>query len=294
MRLPDEHFCYSCLLLPHEAELEAQTPSLIRKRLALAHIQETSPTNATNLMNAMHLSNTEDDHKTFNDIVDGLQQDGYLARGGPSIMSMMNKESAANALREFISPIAHISHHFVTLKDGENENVRKTLIAAALKQYTRGRAYLPDEGHIDYEQQVVEDAFGEKSHRWGFYSSIEESRKRKAISPLIEGLPYKRTALTRNESCYKNTPPANVTTPFYKSRKISVMRKASRCESLVCLDRSSPSTVFSMDEVLAEAIHVATSEAQWEEFRRGGRGRDTSETGSISHSAPRTALRRSR
>lgn len=272
VKLPDEHFCYSCLLLPREAETAARMPTVVHTRLALVHIQHNSSTNAVDLMNAMHLSNTEEDHRIFNGIVDEIQQDGYLIRHGPTITATMNEDSADEASHKYISPLCQISHHFVALKDGENTRLRTDAIAAAVKEYTRGRAYLPEKGHPDYEQVIAEDIPGNTRLRWGFYSHAEETRKRKATSPHLEGTPplRKRTALTRKASFHKGSPLVVATPSPNQPKGTSVMQKASRCEALVHLDRSSPSTVFSLDEVQVEAVNVAISDVQWEEFRNNG------------------------
>ena len=311
VRLPDEHFCYSCLLLPREPEVNASMGTLVYKRLALSHILENNPADASALMRAMHLSDkVTGDHEIFNSIIDELQHENYLTRSGTTIMAMMDAESSALALRNYINPLAQISHHFAALKDREKEKDRERAIVSAVRKYTAGRAYLP--GHdIEYSQENVEDAFGVSITRWGFYN--DESQKRKTTSPPVletppakkvafgrdyndEGInnqpppPY-QTALARKASYHEGTPSVDATPPSMRS---SLARRASRCEELVKLDRSSPSTVYSLDEVLSEAVLSATSEVQWEEFARSGGSRereDMSESQSIPHSTPKTARR---
>ncbi len=306
VRLPDEHFCYSCLLLPHETEVNAQMGTLVYKRLALSYVQDNNSTDAAALMRAMHLSHTvTDDNQIFNSVLDELQRDKYLTRAGTAIIATMDEDSSALALREYINPLAQISDHFKALKDGETDKHREKAVAAAVNEYTAGRYYLP--GHdVDYVREDVEDAFGANITRWGFYE--HRSRKRKATTPPVAETPLVKkvasagghsdeasgnatpppyqTALARKASYHEGTPPVDATPPLLRS---SLARKASRCKDLVRLDRSSPSTVFSLEDVMSEAVLSATSQVQWADYAKNGgsrRGDDMSVTDSIPHSSP--------
>ena len=256
-KLPDEHVCYSCLLLPREVELEARMPALIHKRLALEHLKEKNPTNATALMNAMHLSNTEEDHKIFNNIIDTLQQDGYLTRGGSAIKATTGKAVTAKAFRSILNPIAQISHHYSVFKDGEDASSRKKDIRDAIKEHTRGQDYLPREGHINDKQQ----------------NTPQQARKRKASDLPVEETPQHKSVRADKATHRKPTRSMDKTPPTEPPTSTPVTRKASCCESLACLDRSSPSTTFSLSTVLEEAVLTAVSDVQWEEFARRNRRR---------------------
>jgi hypothetical protein len=273
-------------------------PTLVYKRLALAYIQQKNPANTDDLMNAMHLNKIQaDDNEIFNTIIDELQQEGYLTRRGLAVTSTMDKESSTLALRDYINPLAKISHHFGAIKDRETIEHRTDAIAAAVEEYTQGRAYLPSEPNVNYDFLLVHDAFENSIQRWGFYPDLvaPESRKRKAATPPVEETPptqrmrhsievdqipppYQLSSscrehtpppyqnLPRQASYHEGTPPLDATPPPLKS---SLRRIASLCDELVRVDRSSPSTVFDMDDVFAEAVHVATSDVQWEQFGSG-------------------------
>jgi hypothetical protein len=273
-------------------------PTLVYKRLALAYIQQKNPANADDLINAMHLNKMQaDDNEIFNTIIDELQKERYLTRRGLVITATMDKESSTLALRDYINPLAKISHHFSAIKDRETAEHRMDAIAAAVEEYTQGRAYLPSEPNVNYDFLLVNDAFENSTQRWGFYPDLvaPESRKRKAATPSVGETPptqrmrhsvevdqtpppYQLHSSRRNQtpppyrnmarkaSCYEGTSPLDATPPPPTS---SVRRMASRCYELVRVDRSSPSTVFDVNEVFAEAVHVATSEVQWEHFGSG-------------------------
>jgi hypothetical protein len=264
-KLPDEHFCYSCLLLPREVELAADMPALVHKRLALAHIQVHNPTDVDCLMKAMHLVNMEDDYQTFNAIMDSLQQHGYLMRNG-SMITATGKDLAANIFRDFISPIAQISHHFVAIKDDETASGRANDIAVALQQYTQGRPYLPTndsigDDSIGDDQQLARESDGEHSQDH-LIATPQKVLKRKGSHELVGENPYKWNI--RDEA----TPSRDPRPPLNSRVRTPVARIASHCERLVCLDRSSPSTVFPLSRALDEAVGVASSDVQWGGFER--------------------------
>ena len=52
--MPNEHFCYSCLLLPRAEVVNKEMPAVVRMRLALTHIQddEVQTIEETSLMKA--------------------------------------------------------------------------------------------------------------------------------------------------------------------------------------------------------------------------------------------------
>lgn len=266
VKLPDEHFCYSCLLLPQEAELEAQMPVLIHRRLALAHIQANSPTNADCLMRAMRLTNTEEDHERFNEIMDSLQEDGYLARHGSAITATIDKELAMNVFRDIISPLAQVSHHFVVIKDDETATLRANAVSAALEVHKQNRPYVANQVHIEDEQQSANDSYGEHSQGRGFHWTLQKSRKRLYPDTPVEETPCKRNAGAGREAFSEEATSPFATPPPHLLIGGSARRMASRCEAVVCLDRSSPSTVFPMGGALDEAVSVASSDVQWEEF----------------------------
>lgn len=275
-------------------------PTVVHKRLALAHIQQNNPTNADEVMDAMHLSRMQaEDNEVFNAVVDGLLEEGYLTRSGLIIRSSMDQDSSNIALRDYINPLAKIAHHFSALKDRETATNRTNAIAAAVEEYTGGRAHLPTEEGVSYDSILVQDAFGAKIRRWGFYPDpgpnpdLVESRKRRATTPPVGETPPARRARLESVEGNQQTPPYQIPinrTPSHHNRtpllhqslarkasyhegtqslgvtppqRSSIRRRASCCDELVKLDRSSPSTVFDMDEVFAEAVLAATSDVQW-------------------------------
>ena len=228
-------------------------PTLIHKRLALKHLMEKNPADASALMDAMHLLNTVEDHKIFNDIIDALQQDGYLTRGGSVITAIGKKQVVAKASSSILNPLAQISHHYTPVRDGKGKDPakRRRDTKAAIKTYAQGRNYLPQESDIADEQQIT---------------PRQASKRKASISP-VEETPQKRRVGADKVAHHELTRSMDKTPPMDPATSTSVIGKASYCESMACLDDP---TQFDFG-VIAEDIAKSKDLAEAKRNRRGYR-----------------------
>lgn len=112
--LPEEHFCYNCLLLPREDTTNNTMPGIVHMRLALLFLAN-QPTGEVELGQEFLQSvfgSRSDVAIEFLNLVDRLTEEGYLSQRSEGVSSILKCDGLlVKAQAAYLDPLASIVHH---------------------------------------------------------------------------------------------------------------------------------------------------------------------------------------
>ncbi|ETN43689.1 uncharacterized protein HMPREF1541_02848 [Cyphellophora europaea CBS 101466] len=226
--MPNQHLCYSCLLLPRASELLKDMAGLVHMRLALMHISGLKGS-AIDLVGGLSVqvfgtAEVDDEFKQAR-LFERLVQEGIISppQNGFASILPVTAEQLRRMQTEYLDPLAAISHLYRTVRDGDSDEARLAELGESLSNYSRHQDYTIGQGAEDV---VVIDSFGHPVVRWGYYT--DDSLKRKAVMETQEE-------------------------PSPRRRRISVSK------AFISLDRSTPTSPSLEDNGTARVTHEAVT-----------------------------------
>ncbi|KPI40881.1 Meiosis-specific protein hop1 [Cyphellophora attinorum] len=214
---PDQHLCYSCLLLPEDPDKVQGMSVNVHIRLALTYIADlqynTFIAKDPGFCDAV-FGNVEDIDFLRQRLIERLVRENIVAGDvSDKLVILAHDEEGLNRLRnEYLDPLANVAHLY-RLTTSKNEN--KTL-EGELRAYSGGREY---KFGVGVEDKVLYNSLGEPVVCWGYFAEADGNNNNKTIVQQS-----KRKAGGTNGGHE----------PSPRRRKISISR------AFIALDRSTP------------------------------------------------------
>jgi hypothetical protein len=213
---PDQHLCYSCLLLPEDPDKVQGMSVNVHMRLALTYIAGLQD----NTFNAKDpgfcdavFGNVEDIDFLRQRLVERLVRKNIVAGDvSDKLVILAHDEEALNRLRnDYLDPLANVAHLYrMTTSKTETNSLQ-----GELRAYTGGREY---KFGVGVEDKVLYNSLGEPVVCWGYFADADGNNKKNTVAKQL-----KRKASTNGGH-----------EPSPRRRKISISR------AFIALDRSTP------------------------------------------------------
>ena len=206
--LPDQHLCYSCLLLPNEEDKVGQMICHVHMRLALMYISDLGSNTFDGTGQAFIravFGEQSDSEPARRRLLQRMVEEGVVCDGPDHIVTIrpVPADTRSRLQSEYLDPLANIGHLYQTAQGDEMHDIQELL-----RKYSGGRDYKLGVG---VEDMMLFNCFGRPVVCWGYFD--ERKRNRIAKRKLTADGPYE---------------------PSPRRRKISISR------AFIALDRSTP------------------------------------------------------